>query len=314
MADGTRATRGAAESRRSRAAAAEATGEQARTVRPEQVVVADPPPEPDYPRYRVEPGAGLRLADVDPDESEHYGRKKDVVPELERNRERIADLQGRLYAENRRSVLLVLQAMDTGGKDGTIKHVFQGVNPQGCQVWSFKAPSAEESGHDFLWRYHQRVPQRGMLGIFNRSHYEDVLVVRVKDLVPEEVWRPRYQVINQFEHALTLSGVTVLKFYLHISRDEQRRRLESRLADPDKRWKFSANDLRERRHWDAYMDAFEEAIGNTSTEHAPWYVVPANNKWYRNLVIARTIADTLEAMDPRYPAPEEGLDRVRVED
>jgi PPK2 family polyphosphate:nucleotide phosphotransferase len=277
-------------------------------------VVADPPPEPDYPRYRVEPGAGLRLADVDPDESEHYARKKDVVPELERNRERIADLQGRLYAENRRSVLLVLQAMDTGGKDGTIKHVFQGVNPQGCQVWSFKAPSAEESGHDFLWRYHQRVPQRGMLGIFNRSHYEDVLVVRVKDLVPEEVWRPRYQVINQFEHALTLSGVTVLKFYLHISRDEQRRRLESRLADPDKRWKFSANDLRERRHWDAYMDAFEEAIGNTSTEHAPWYVVPANNKWYRNLVIARTIADTLEAMDPRYPAPEEGLDRVRVED
>ena len=314
MADGTRATRGTAESRRSRAAAAEATGEQARTVRPEQVVVADPPPEPDYPRYRVEPGAGLRLADVDPDESEHYARKKDVVPELERNRERIADLQGRLYAENRHSVLLVLQAMDTGGKDGTIKHVFQGVNPQGCQVWSFKAPSAEESGHDFLWRYHQRVPQRGMLGIFNRSHYEDVLVVRVKDLVSEEVWRPRYQVINQFEHALTLSGVTVLKFYLHISKDEQRRRLESRLADPDKRWKFSANDLRERRHWDAYMDAFEEAIGNTSTEHAPWYVVPANNKWYRNLVIARTIADTLEAMDPRYPAPEEGLDRVRVED
>ena len=284
------------------------------TAHPEQAVVTDPPPEPDYPRYRVEPGAGLRLADVDPDESEHYARKKDVVPELERNRERIADLQGRLYAENRRSVLLVLQAMDTGGKDGTIKHVFQGVNPQGCQVRSFKAPSAEESGHDFLWRYHQRVPQRGMLGIFNRSHYEDVLVVRVKDLVPEEVWRPRYQVINQFEHALTLSGVTVLKFYLHISKDEQRRRLESRLADPDKRWKFSANDLRERRHWDAYMDAFEEAIGNTSTEHAPWYVVPANNKWYRNLVIARTIADTLEAMDPRYPAPEEGLDRVAVED
>ncbi len=314
MANGTRATRGAAESGRSRAAAAEATGEQARTVRPEQVVVADPPPEPDYPRYRVEPGAGLRLADVDPDESEHYGRKKDVVPELERNRERIADLQGRLYAENRRSVLLVLQAMDTGGKDGTIKHVFQGVNPQGCQVWSFKAPSAEEIAHDFLWRYHQRVPSRGLIGIFNRSHYEDVLVVRVKDLVPEEVWRPRYQVINQFEHALTLSGVTVLKFYLHISKDEQRRRLESRLADPDKRWKFSANDLRERRHWDEYMDAFEEAIGNTSTEHAPWYVVPANNKWYRNLVIARTIADTLEAMDPRYPAPEEGLEQVTVDD
>lgn len=284
------------------------------TARPEHAVVTDPPPEPDYPRYRVEPGAGLRLADVDPDESEHYARKKDVVPELERNRDRIADLQARLYAENRRSLLLVLQAMDTGGKDGTIKHVFQGVNPQGCQVWSFKAPSAEESGHDFLWRYHQRVPPRGLIGIFNRSHYEDVLVVRVKQLVPEEVWRPRYEVINQFEHALSQSGVTVLKFYLHISREEQKRRLESRLADPDKRWKFSANDLRERRHWDDYMAAFEEAVNRTSTEHAPWYVVPANNKWYRNLVIARAIADTLEAMDPRYPAPEEGLDRVAVDD
>ncbi len=313
MADGTKPTRAAAESRRTRAAADDATEETTRTARPE-LVVADPPPEPDYPRYRVEPGAGIRLADVDPDESEHFSKKKDVVPELERNRERIAELQSRLYAENRRSVLLVLQAMDTGGKDGTIKHVFEGVNPQGCQVSSFKAPSAEEAAHDFLWRYHQHVPSRGMIGIFNRSHYEDVLVVRVKELVPEEVWRPRYQVINQFEHALTLSGVTVLKFYLHISKDEQKRRLESRLADPDKRWKFSANDIRERRHWDAYMGAFEEAISNTSTEHAPWYVVPANNKWYRNLVIARTIADTLEAMDPQYPAPEEGLDAVAIDD
>jgi polyphosphate kinase 2 (PPK2 family) len=153
-----------------------------------------------------------------------------------------------------------------------------------------------------------------MIHIFNRSHYEDVLVVRVKDLVPEEDWRPRYEVINQFEHALTLNDVTVLKFYLHISKDEQKRRLESRLQDPDKRWKFSANDLRERRAWDKYMTAFEDAINNTSTAYAPWYVVPANNKWYRNLVIARTIADTLEAMDPRYPAPEEGLDTVVVED
>lgn len=304
------ATSGTATSRETRAA----TRRQAQATRPEEVVVAEPPPEPDYPRYRVEPGTTLRLTDVDPDESENFGRKKDVAPELAHHRDRIADLQARLYAENRRSLLLVLQAMDTGGKDGTIKHVFRGVNPQGCQVSSFKAPSAEESAHDFLWRYHQRVPSRGMLGIFNRSHYEDVLVVRVKGLVPEEVWRPRYAVINQFEHALSLSGVTVVKFYLHISRDEQKRRLESRLADPDKRWKFSANDLRERRHWDDYMAAFEEAIGNTSTDVAPWYVVPANNKWYRNLVIARTIADTLEAMDPQYPAPEEGLDRVVVED
>jgi len=291
-----------------------ASAEQSRVAHPERVVVAEPPPEPDYPRYRVEPGAGVRLADVDPDESEHFGRKKDVAPELSRHRDRIADLQARLYAENRRSLLLVLQAMDTGGKDGTIKHVFRGVNPQGCQVSSFKAPSAEESAHDFLWRYHQRVPGRGMIGIFNRSHYEDVLVVRVKGLVPEEVWRPRYEVINQFEQALSLSGVTVLKFYLHISREEQKRRLESRLADPDKRWKFSANDLRERRSWGDYMAAFEEAIGATSSDVAPWYVVPANNKWYRNLVIARTIADTLEAMDPRFPEPEAGLDQVRVDD
>ncbi|SFP75879.1 polyphosphate:nucleotide phosphotransferase, PPK2 family [Geodermatophilus dictyosporus] len=315
MADRTSAAGGtAAESRETRTAARSVAGRQSRAARPEQVVVADPPPEPDYPRYRVEPGAGVRLADVDPDESEHFGRKKDAAAELAHHRDRIADLQARLYAENRRSLLLVLQAMDTGGKDGTIKHVFRGVNPQGCQVSSFKAPSAEESAHDFLWRYHQRVPSRGMIGIFNRSHYEDVLVVRVKGLVPEEVWRPRYDVINQFEQALSLSGVTVLKFYLHISRDEQKRRLESRLADPDKRWKFSANDLRERRYWDDYMAAFEEAIANTSTDVAPWYVVPADNKWYRNLVIARTIADTLEAMDPRYPAPEEGLDAVTVED
>ncbi|SEO58669.1 polyphosphate kinase 2 family protein [Trujillonella endophytica] len=315
MADGSRSKRAAAAaSQRTRKAAADATAKEARVTRPERLGVTGSPPEPDYPRYRVEPGEGVRLADVDPDESEHYAKQKDVLPELESTRDRIAELQSRLYAENRRSLLLVLQALDTGGKDGTIKHVFQGVNPQGCQVWSFKAPSAEEIAHDFLWRYHQRVPSRGLIGIFNRSHYEDVLVVRVKGLVPEDVWRPRYAVINQFEQSLTLSGVTVLKFYLHISKDEQKRRLESRLADPDKRWKFSANDLRERRHWDAYMTAFEEAIATTSTEYAPWYVVPANNKWYRNLVIARTIADTLEAMDPRYPEPEEGLDAAVVDD
>jgi PPK2 family polyphosphate:nucleotide phosphotransferase len=295
------------------AAVAASTDDATKTARPEEVV-AEPPPPPDYPRYRIDPGVGVRLADVDPDESEQYHKKKDVAEELNLQRKRIGDLQAKLYGEQRKSLLLVLQAMDTGGKDGTIKHVFRGVNPQGCQVWSFKAPSAEESAHDFLWRYHQRVPPRGMIHIFNRSHYEDVLVVRVKELVPEEQWRPRYEVINQFEHALTLNDVTVLKFYLHISKDEQKRRLESRLQDPDKRWKFSANDLRERQAWDKYMTAFEDAITNTSTSYAPWYVVPANNKWYRNLVIARTIADTLEAMDPRYPAPEEGLDKVVVED
>jgi len=297
-----------------RAAAEPATSEAAAVTRPERLVVEQPPPDPDYPRYRVEPGSRLRLADVDPEESERYRRKKDVAEGLKRQRERIADLQARLYAENARSLLIVLQAMDTGGKDGTIKGVFQGVNPQGCRVASFKAPSEEELDHDFLWRYHKQAPAKGMIQIFNRSHYEDVLVVRVKQLVPEAVWRPRYQVINQFEQALTLAGTTVLKFVLHISKAEQKRRLESRLANPDKRWKFQLGDLKERALWDDYQRAYEDAVSECTTPHAPWYVIPANKKWYRNLVVARTIADTLAAMDPRYPPAEPGLDKVVVPD
>jgi PPK2 family polyphosphate:nucleotide phosphotransferase len=295
-----------------KAAASQRTTQAIDVAHPERIVVEEPPPEPDYPRFRVEPGVPLRLADVNPDESEHYKRKKDVADELKRQRDRISDLQARLYGEHKQSLLIVLQAMDTGGKDGTIKGVFQGVNPQGCQVWSFKAPSNEEAAHDFLWRYHQKTPPRGMIHIFNRSHYEDVLIVRVKDLVPESAWKPRYEAINQFEQALTLAGVTVLKFYLHISKDEQKRRLESRLADPDKRWKFSTNDLKERAYWDDYMAAFEDAINNCSTANSPWYVIPANKKWYRNLVVARTIADTLEALNPQYPAAEPGLEDVSV--
>jgi PPK2 family polyphosphate:nucleotide phosphotransferase len=295
-------------------AAADQKADGAATVAAPEQVVSPPPPDPDYPRFRVDPERGVRLADFDPDESEHFGRKKDVTDELDKQRKRIRDLQARLYGEHKRSILIVLQAMDTGGKDGTIKGVFQGVNPQGCQVWSFKAPSAEEADHDFLWRYHNRVPSKGMIHIFNRSHYEDVLIVRVKGLVPETVWRPRYEAINQFEYALTMSGVTVIKFYLHISKDEQKRRLESRLADADKRWKFSSNDLKERVLWDDYQVAFEDAINACSTPYAPWYVIPSNKKWYRNLVVARTIADTLEAMGPRYPAAEAGLDQVVVPD
>ena len=202
------------------------------------------PPRGAYPRYRVRPGEPFSLANVDPNESEHYRNKGDVEGELKAQRKRISGLQERLYAENERGLLIVLQAMDTGGKDGTIKHVFRGVNPQGCRVSSFKAPSAEEANHDFLWRYHKSVPARGRLGIFNRSHYEDVLIVRVKDLVPESVWRPRYDLINNFEKGLTSGGITVLKFFLHISKDEQKRRLQSRLDDPEKRWKFSSADLK----------------------------------------------------------------------
>jgi PPK2 family polyphosphate:nucleotide phosphotransferase len=280
---------------------------------PEKVVVEDSP-ERGYPRYRVEPGERVSLAAIDPDETEHYRKKKDVAKELEKQRRRIQGLQARLYAEYERGLLIVLQAMDTGGKDGTIKHVFSGVNPQGCRVSSFKTPSAEESNHDFLWRYHKSAPARGRIGIFNRSHYEDVLVVRVKRLVPEEIWIERYGQINDFERNLSLDGITVLKFFLHISKDEQKRRLQSRLDNPDKRWKFSSDDIKERAFWDDYQAAFEDALTNCSTGHAPWYVVPANKKWYRNLVIARTIADTLAKIDPQFPPAEEGLEKVQIPD
>ena len=269
---------------------------------------------PGHPAYRVEPGTTFRPSDVDPNESETNRKKSDVAEELDRQRDRIRDLQARLYAEHRQSLLIVLQAMDTGGKDGTVRGVFQGVNPQGCQVWSFKAPSQEELDHDFLWRYHAKAPPRGMIAIFNRSHYEDVLIVRVKNLVPKEVWQHRYAPINDFERMLTLNRTTILKFFLHISKDEQKRRLESRLQDQSKHWKFSSDDLRERAYWDQYMLAYEDAINNCTTAHAPWHVVPANKKWYRNLVIARIIADTLEAMNPQFPPAEAGLETVVVPD
>jgi len=303
-----------AEAPKTKQSAEKAETEAAKVTAPEKVVVNNPPPQPNYPSYRVLPGKPISLSDFDPNGSEHYKKKKDVEAELEKHRNRISKLQERLYAENQRSLLIVLQAMDTGGKDGTIKNVFSGVNPQGCQVWSFKKPSAEETSHDFLWRYHYRAPQRGMITIFNRSHYEDVLIVRVHNLVSEDVWRKRYHTINEFEQMLTFNNITVVKFYLHISKDEQKRRLESRLENPDKRWKFSSSDIQERRLWDDYQLAFEEAINNCSTDYAPWYVVPANNKWYRNLVIARTLADTLEAMNPQYPPAEEGLENIVISD
>jgi len=295
-------------------AAAQVTTYAAEVAAPEKIVVSDPPPAPNYPHYRIKPGSNFKLTMMSPDESEHYQGKKDVQQELEKQRQRIAELQERLYAERRQSLLIVLQAMDTGGKDGTIRGVFQGVNPQGCQVSSFKAPSTEELEHDFLWRYHNKTPARGMITIFNRSHYEDVLIVRVKNMVPEEVWRKRYSMINEFENLLTLNQTTVLKFFLYISKDEQKRRLENRLKDPSKHWKFSSNDLKERAFWDQYHVAFEDSINNCATEYAPWYVIPANQKWYRNLVIARTIADTLTAMNPQFPPAEKGLENMTIPD
>ncbi|MEH3116084.1 MAG: polyphosphate kinase 2 family protein [Methylorubrum populi] len=261
----------------------------------------------------VEPGRGFTLASVDPDAAGGLD-KAQAKGALTEERARIRALQERLYAERRRSLLVVFQAIDTGGKDGTIRNVLEGVNPQGCRVWSFKVPSAEELDQDFLWRYHARVPGRGLIGVFNRSHYEDVLVVRVKGLVPEETWRERYGLINDFERLLTLSGVVILKFFLHISKDEQKERLEARLADPKKHWKFDPADLVERKSWDAYQTAFDDALTRCSTPYAPWHVVPADRKWARNLMVAKTIADTLEAMDPHFPEPREGLEGLTVPD
>ena len=226
---------------------------------------------------------------------------------------RLADLQQRLWAEHRRSLLLVLQALDTGGKDGTIRHVLWGVNPQGVDVAGFKVPTEIERAHDFLWRIHQKVPGDGHIGVFNRSHYEDVLVVRVDELVPEDVWRPRFDRIRAFEEGLVADGTTIVKCYLHISRDEQKERFQARLDEPHKRWKFSQADLDVRSKWDDYRVAYEEAITRTSTADAPWYVIPADRKWYRNWAVLNILVAALEEMDPQFPEPEAGLDDLVIE-
>jgi PPK2 family polyphosphate:nucleotide phosphotransferase len=264
--------------------------------------------------YRVLPGQTFELNDWDPDDTGDISSKEEGKRLLKLDRKRIISLQERLFAEAKQSLLIILQATDTGGKDGTIKHVFNGVNPQGCRVRTFKVPNNVELGHDFLWRYHQHTPRSGYMTIFNRSHYEDVLVVRVKNLVDAPVWSARYDQINDFERTLAAHGTRILKFYLHISKDEQKKRLQARLDDPAKHWKFSTGDLAERERWDDYQKAFRDAIANCSTECAPWIVVPANKKWYRNVVVARTIADTLEAMNPQFPEAESGLDRVVIPD
>jgi PPK2 family polyphosphate:nucleotide phosphotransferase len=264
--------------------------------------------------YRVTPGATFTLSDWDPDDTAGIVDKEVAGALLKVERRRIRDLQERLYAGSRQSLLVILQATDTGGKDGTIKDVFRGVNQQGCQVRAFKVPTEIELEHDFLWRYHQHTPRDGYITIFNRSHYEDVLVVRVKGLVEEDVWKKRYDHINSFEQLLSDNGTRVVKFYLHISKDEQKERLQARLDNPEKHWKFSKGDLADRELWDDYQAAFHDAITNCSTDAAPWYVVPANHKWFRNVVVARIIADTLEEMNPQFPAPEEGLEDIVIPD
>jgi PPK2 family polyphosphate:nucleotide phosphotransferase len=265
-------------------------------------------------KYRVKPGEHIKLAELDPsDKSEFEGDKltaRAVVKELT---DEMDELQERLYAEGRRSVLFVLQAPDTGGKDGTIRSVFGELNPAGCRVASFKAPSSNELAHDYLWRIHAALPRRGEIGIFNRSQYEDVLVVRVHHLVERKVWERRYDHINEFERMLTDEGTTIVKFFLHISKDEQKKRLEERLAEPTKHWKFNVSDVKERALWDDYQKAYQEMLNRTSTDYAPWYVVPANRNWYRNLVVARIAHGALKKLNPQYPEAQADLSQVVIE-
>jgi PPK2 family polyphosphate:nucleotide phosphotransferase len=246
----------------------------------------------DIRKLRVKPGSRVKLIDRRAADTQGYSKEQALL-ELEKRQSRMAELQELLYASRKRALLIVLQAIDAGGKDGTIRHVMSGVNPQSCQVTSFKAPTAEELGHDFLWRIHKRVPIKGFFGIFNRSHYEDVLVVRVHDLVPKAVWSRRYDYINGFERVLDDGGVTILKFFLHISKDEQKKRLLEREQDPRSAWKLNPGDWKERELWGEYTEAYEDAISRTATKHAPWTIVPADAKWYRNLIIARELVHTL---------------------
>ncbi|MEM5774401.1 MAG: polyphosphate kinase 2 family protein [Anaerolineaceae bacterium] len=265
-------------------------------------------------RYRVKPNQPIRLADWDPDESSAFeGGKEEGKRRLDELTGELEELQERLYAEHRHKLLVVLQGMDTSGKDGVIRHVFEGVNPQGVRVAGFKVPTQLELDHDYLWRVHQQTPARGEMVIFNRSHYEDVLVVRVNELVPQAVWSERFDHINAFEKMLADEGTTILKFYLHISKEEQKKRLEERLRDPNKLWKFAIGDLKTRARWDDYMDAYQELLNRTSTTWAPWYLVPADKKWYRNLVIGTLLVETLQKLDIRYPTPSDDLTKLVIE-
>jgi PPK2 family polyphosphate:nucleotide phosphotransferase len=263
--------------------------------------------------HQLNPKNPIRLTETSPNGKDFHSDRETAEEEFRTLRKEFIELQRRLYAEDKHKLLIVFQAMDAGGKDGAIQNVFKGVNPQGVQVTSFKGPSKEELQHDFLWRIHKGVPSKGMIGVFNRSHYEDVLIVRVDNIVPESVWRPRYEQIKQFEHLLYSTGTTILKFYLHISKDEQKERFQSRVDEPDKNWKFSFEDLEKRKQWDDYMAAYEETLNQTTTDYAPWHVIPANQKWYRNLALMRTIVAALRQLDSQYPSPEGDLTGIVVQ-
>ena len=260
----------------------------------------------------VKPGSKIKLDEFDPGETFGYD-KAGAAEHLTKNIGRMSALQYMLYAEGRRSLLVVLQGIDAGGKDGTIKHVMSGLNPQGVDVTSFKVPEGAEKRHDYLWRIHQAVPEWGKIGIFNRSHYEDVLVVRVHDLVPRKVWSKRYDQINDFERMLSASGVHIVKFLLYIGKDEQEKRFRERIDDKDKNWKFSPADLKEREYWDQYTEAYQDMLRKCSKDHAPWYVIPANNKWFRNLAVSQILCETLEGMDLKFPKPTADLSGIKFE-
>ena len=261
--------------------------------------------------FRIEPGGKVDLNKIDPDFKGKHEDKESAEIEIARHNQKMRDLQYLMYAENGRSLLICLQAMDAAGKDGTINHVFGTMNPQGTRVHGFKTPSHEEAAHDFLWRIHGQVPAKGEVVIFNRSHYEDVLAVRVHRLVPKEVWSKRFDLINDFEQNLVENGTHILKFFLHISEDEQLRRFKQRLDDPARHWKISDADYAERRLWPEYQDAYEDAIGKTSTKHAPWFVIPANHKWFRNLAVSSIVVDTLESLGMILPAPAVNIEDIR---
>jgi PPK2 family polyphosphate:nucleotide phosphotransferase len=264
---------------------------------------------------RVKPGGKLDLASIDPDGTPGFEGDRDAAAaELAELHNDLFEFQERLWSERRHALLIVLQALDGGGKDGVIRNVFTAFNPQGTRATAFGVPTDEELAHDFLWRIHPQVPGKGRIGIFNRSHYEDVLVVRVAGLASESVWSRRYELINDFEQLLDASGTTIVKFMLHISRDEQRQRFQKRLDNPEKRWKFRLADLDTRAHWDDYMDAYADALSRCSTHHAPWFVIPANHKWYRDLAVARIVTDAAQRIAPQYPEPEKDLSGVVIPD
>ncbi len=261
---------------------------------------------------RVGPGSAARIAERSTDDRLGL-EKEEGEKRLDDLVERIDELQYRLYAEERRSLLLVLQGLDASGKDGVVRRVFEGVNPTGVTVTSFRAPAGAELEHDYLWRIHRALPRRGTIGVFNRSHYEDVVAVRMYEIAPEAVWRPRYGHLRDFERMLVDEGTTVLKVFLNVSREEQRVRFQERIDDPAKRWKFRRDDLEVRRRFDEWIAAWDEALTETSTEWAPWYVVPADRNWVKALAVAELVADALERLDPQLPDPEQGIEGMRIE-